>query len=254
LALLAAPAKAETPAEEKANPITLVGSLVLVSDYVSRGLSQTGGDPAIQGYLDLNYALHHAFAPYLGVGGSNVEFVTPPGFDRASMELDLTVGARGSFGLAEGYAFTYHANAAYYSYPDAADALNYDYYEFSIIPGLTTPLGSISVTLRWSDDYFFASDDSYYLFGAVAVPIPIATGLPVSFAAHGRYGRLWVFDNLSFGAPDYNEWRAGLTVTVDPYLFDLGIAYTGTDLNSAECFGGLDVCEDRVVFSAAKRF
>ncbi|HEY5293218.1 MAG TPA: TorF family putative porin, partial [Burkholderiales bacterium] len=44
------------PAAAPASPHTVTGNVALTSDYIFRGLSQTNGDPAIQGGLDYSHA------------------------------------------------------------------------------------------------------------------------------------------------------------------------------------------------------
>ena len=73
-------------------------SLTLTSDYVWRGVSQTLGDPAVQGSFDYE----HNSGLYAGVWASNVDFFDPsaPGAsvaddDNADLELDLWLGYAG---------------------------------------------------------------------------------------------------------------------------------------------------------------
>ncbi|OYW39105.1 MAG: hypothetical protein B7Z35_05230 [Hydrogenophilales bacterium 12-61-10] len=52
-------------AEEAASPHTLSANVGMYSNYVFRGISQTGGDPALQGGLDYT----HSSGFYLGTWG-----------------------------------------------------------------------------------------------------------------------------------------------------------------------------------------
>ncbi|MBS0329933.1 MAG: hypothetical protein JSR30_08780, partial [Proteobacteria bacterium] len=52
--LVGAPAFAM--ADEPASPHTLSANVSLTSNYVFRGISQTGGEPAIQGGLDYSHS------------------------------------------------------------------------------------------------------------------------------------------------------------------------------------------------------
>ena len=63
----------------------LKSNIGLVSDYVSRGLSETWGKPAIQASAEFE----HTSGWYLGVWGSNVSTNLYPG---GSLELELTAG------------------------------------------------------------------------------------------------------------------------------------------------------------------
>jgi len=82
------------------------GNVSLTTDYLYRGMSQTGGGPAIQGGFD--YANPNGF--YIGAWGSNVSWVPA---SSASLELDTYLGYRNSF--AED--FSYDVGFLRYNYP-----------------------------------------------------------------------------------------------------------------------------------------
>jgi len=82
-------------ADEPASPHPLSANVGLVSNYVLRGISQTGGEAAIQGGFDYT----HSSGFYLGTWGSNVGWLTEfQGYDSGSMELDLYGGYRHHIG------------------------------------------------------------------------------------------------------------------------------------------------------------
>ncbi len=66
----------------------------VVSEYRYRGLSQTNGDPAVQGGAD--YAFKNGF--YLGAWGSNISWIKDSGAKDSSFELDLYGGYKGTAG------------------------------------------------------------------------------------------------------------------------------------------------------------
>lgn len=66
----------------------------VVSEYRYRGLSQTNGDPAVQGGAD--YAFKNGF--YLGAWGSNISWIKDSGAKDSSFELDLYGGYKGTVG------------------------------------------------------------------------------------------------------------------------------------------------------------
>lgn len=241
------------PAEDK-SPWSLSGSVSFTTDYLFRGISQTDNDPAGQGLLEVGYAAHDLFAPYLSIWGSNVDFGSPEVSDKASLELDFTSGFRGSYKLNDNYALLYDLNATYYFYPDTVDRLQYNFVDFGPTLQLKTPWFTPGVTYRYSPDNFADSGNAHYLYGTLAVPIPI-TALTDKFelAANGRIGRQWVQHNTAFGLPDYNEWNAGLTLTYVPWAVDLNVQYADTDVSRAEC-GGLSNCGGRGVVTLTKRF
>ena len=89
--LLGVPALA---AAEDGGPHSLSANVGLTSNYLFRGISQTGGDPAIQGGLDYT----HASGFYLGTWGSNVGWIEDyQGYDSSNLELDLYGGSTVSY-------------------------------------------------------------------------------------------------------------------------------------------------------------
>lgn len=70
----------------------------VVSEYRYRGLSQTNGDPAVQGGAD--YA--HSSGFYAGAWATNISWIKDSGAKDSSLELDLYGGYKGAMG-AVGY-------------------------------------------------------------------------------------------------------------------------------------------------------
>ncbi|HTN93663.1 MAG TPA: TorF family putative porin [Gallionella sp.] len=87
-----------------APPVT--GNVALVTDYLYRGISQTGGKPAIQGGFD--YA--HPSGFYIGAWGSNISWLPA---SSASLELDTYLGFKNSFASD----FNYDVGFLRYNYP-----------------------------------------------------------------------------------------------------------------------------------------
>lgn len=65
----------------------------VVSEYRYRGLSQTNGDPALQGGVD--YA--HSSGFYIGAWGTNISWIKDQGRD-GTLELDIYGGYKGTIG------------------------------------------------------------------------------------------------------------------------------------------------------------
>jgi uncharacterized protein (TIGR02001 family) len=107
----ALPALADTA---PASPFS--SNVSLVTDYLYRGISQTGAKPAIQGGFD--YA--NANGLYVGVWGSSISWVgdttnaapTPFGAYNAGLELDTYAGYKGAAG-----ATSYDVGFLRYNYP-----------------------------------------------------------------------------------------------------------------------------------------
>lgn len=111
---LAAEAETTSHKEDKhvipASEHTVTANVGLFSDYLYRGISQTGTKPAIQGGFD--YA--HSSGLYAGVWGSNISWLSDAGAaSSASLELDTYFGFKNSFATD----FSYDVGFLRYNYP-----------------------------------------------------------------------------------------------------------------------------------------
>ena len=88
---------------------SLSANIGVVSNYVWRGMSQTGDQPAIQGGID--YA--HSAGFYAGTWVSNVDF----GTENPDIELDFYAG----FTSTVNNDLSWDINTIYYAYPDGQD-------------------------------------------------------------------------------------------------------------------------------------
>lgn len=89
---------------------TLSANVGFTTDYVFRGISQTSGNPAIQGGIDYG----HSSGLYAGIWGSNVSWITDFGATgSASLELDTYFGFRNSLASE----FSYDVGFIRYNYP-----------------------------------------------------------------------------------------------------------------------------------------
>jgi uncharacterized protein (TIGR02001 family) len=89
---------------------TVTANVGLFSNYLYRGISQTGTKPAIQGGMD--YA--HSSGLYAGVWGSNISWLSDAGVaDNASLELDTYAGFKSGFADD----FSYDVGFLRYNYP-----------------------------------------------------------------------------------------------------------------------------------------
>ena len=99
--LAAMPAMADSP---------FSANIALTTDYLFRGMTQTGHKPALQGGFD--YAGPSGI--YAGVWGSNISWIQDTGMAAsASVELDTYLGISNSFATD----FTYDVGFLRYNYP-----------------------------------------------------------------------------------------------------------------------------------------
>ena len=95
-----------------ASPLTF--NVGVVSDYLFRGVTQTHGDPALQGGID--YAFSNGF--YIGAWGSNVTWVKDY-TNKGDVEVDLYGGYKGAFANTD---WTNQLGTIWYLYPGHGDA------------------------------------------------------------------------------------------------------------------------------------
>jgi uncharacterized protein (TIGR02001 family) len=207
----------------------------LLSDYRSRGISQTQADPALQG----SATLLHSSGLYAGVWSSNVDF----GYGSSTrQELDYYAGYY--WQISDDVAL----DVAYfdYTYP-RQNGLNYSE-TFAELSAYGVRLGGY-----YSDD--LGGDQSMlysYLGYGLTLPYEVALDL--------RYGRadykdpLWI--SASGGTRDsYDEWEAKLSKEL--FALNWSLSYVDTDLSQAECanyMGFDDVCSATLVVGVSKSF
>lgn len=92
-----------------AEGFTPSSNVSLVSNYLYRGISQTGGGAALQGGFDVA----HESGFYAGLWGSNVSWLAGLGASSASLELDTYAGFKGGFAGD----FSYDVGFLRYNYP-----------------------------------------------------------------------------------------------------------------------------------------
>lgn len=119
LGTFAAPAAvlaADAAAEEATSPHTFSYNIGLYSQYIFRGLTQTGREPALQGGVDYS----HSSGFYLGSWGSNVSWVKDGGYKQdSSLEVDVYGGYKNTIGDT---GITYDIGALQYLYPGSKES------------------------------------------------------------------------------------------------------------------------------------
>lgn len=207
------------------SPHALSGNVSMTSDYLFRGISQTGGDGAIQGGLDYT----HASGIYLGTWGSNVGWIEDyQGYASGNVEFDLYGGYRGGIGDT---GLSYDLGIIGYFYPgEKAGAVDADTTE--LYAALGWKWFTVKYSYSISDETFgFAnSDGSDYLDLSASLPVG-ESGLTV-----GAHWGTFSFDNN--GAQDYDDWKLSATYDMGKLSgvmsgVTLGVAYSDTDADRA---------------------
>lgn len=212
-----------TAAEE--SPHSLSANVSLTSNYVFRGISQTGGDPALQGGLDYT----HSSGFYLGTWGSNVGWIEDfQGYNSGNMEIDVYGGFRGNLGED----VTFDVGAIQYMFPGNKPAATVDADTTEVYGALGWKWFTVKYSYYVSDEVFgFGNaDGSDYIDLSASVPLG-ETGL----TAGAHWG---TFNFKNNGAQDYDDWKVSLAYDMSK-LGDLasgmtvGVMYTDTDADSA---------------------
>lgn len=179
--LLAGTALAATPAfaDEADAPkeITVTGNVALTSDYRFRGVSLSGGDPAIQGGITVT----HKSGIYVGTWSSSIK----GGDIYGEQELDVFGGWSGQ--VTPGV--TLDAGLLYYVYPSGhvGDA---NYFEpYASLSGTVGPAKlKVGMAYAWKQKSVVnkagEKDDNLYVYGNADVAIP---NTPVTVSGHVGY-------------------------------------------------------------------
>jgi len=211
------------------------GALVLTSDYIFRGVSQTDGNPAAQADLHLR----SAGGLFAGVWASTTN---PPPGDVANREVNVYAG--GSWAIAERWAaglslvrYLYPDSAAYSRYDATEGAASLRFEDRVALTASVAPHATRYSTRGWAPERqtrAYEASLQQPAFGPVAI-----------VAAVG-----WYDTRALLGAA---YWAADIGVTGRAGPLDLSVLYFGVDGTARRLFGS-DAADGRWVFSVAWRF
>jgi len=232
-----------------ADPWSFSANIGVVSNYIWRGVTQTGDQAAVQGGLDVA----HESGFYAGTWASNIDWdegsaeevtgtvavdpTTASGFaedadgnlvvtgmtsgaDPASpnYELDLYLGFGGN--ITDD--FSYDINGIYYAYPDGRDS------DFAEIGGSMTfkwfTLG-LAYTVYGENDGGLFDDGDWYYYGSAEFALPYDFGFSVRAGYYDfRNDQEYVptFDgkgNVYYKSESYDYWNYGASITKDAGQF-----------------------------------
>ncbi len=207
-----------------APPYTITSNVSLVSNYLYRGISQTGANPAIQGGFDYG----HASGVYAGIWGSSISTLGDGDVAKsAGTELDTYLGYKGTAGVV-GYdvGFLRYNYPGYYGTATKADTDEiYGAVSYSIV----------SVKYSYSMGDTFGAPDSK---GTNYLEVNVSYALPdtgVTLGAHygkqtykGTSAKYKSF--ISSGTPSYSDYKLSATKDFSGYV--VGLAYSETDASA----------------------
>lgn len=217
-ALFAFPAWADNAAPS--SPIT--ANISMVNNYLYRGISKTGGKPAIQGGFDI--AVANGF--YIGAWGSNISWLSDTGVAQSSsMELDTYAGVKNNISAD----FTYDIGILRYNFPATYSA------------GMVSPdtneiygaLGFQWLMAKYSRSQGNAfgmanSKGTDYLDISANYPIPDSgVTLGAHYGKQSYKGTTSEALKLAGKDPSYTDYRVNISKNVNGYEF--GLAYSKTN-------------------------
>jgi len=254
----AAPAPAAAPAPPPPPAIlgfAVTGTTTIGSQYIFRGLSQTDGQPTIQGELDLV----HPSGFYLSTALSNVSWFTDQNLNTAkapvltgsvasaSLELDLFGGYKW------GFAKDWTLDVGFYRYLYPGTYTHYAYY------GPNTTEGYLGLSYSWASLKYSRvlsngefgtpkADGSSYVDLSLAIPLGESGW---TLQAHG--GKT-TYAGTGNSPLDYTDYKLGVSTEVKGYTFAL--AGTNADTKDAVYTNALgqNIGKGRVTFTITKAF
>lgn len=275
------------PAKEAEPAWSVTTNVGFVSDYYTRGVSQSWHKPALQGGVDLT----HSSGFYTGIWGSSV---SPNTFPDASTEIDIYAGYNGQIPAVEGLGFT--VGAIGYIYPGGS----WKKYSYQNVPNQTPNGGrwdtyeaNFGLSYKWLSakasvtlgDWFGADKSTGWdggTSGTTYLELNAAYPLPFwNLTLVGHVGHLNVSGKLDLNVPssqntanednpDYTDYKVGLSKSFSILKsegWNAGVYYVGATNggNSGywgpNGFGGAsfngnfetkDLTDDRVVVSISR--
>lgn len=214
----------------------VTANVALVSNYLYRGISQTGGKPALQGGFD--YA--HASGFYAGLWGSSISWLSDiytasamanapggatAGANNAGVELDTYAGFKNSFATD----FSYDVGFLRYNYPGTypAGATKGDTNE------VYSQLGYKWATVKYSyslGNTFGVPDARGTSYVDLSANYPVADSGITLGAHYGRQeykGSSTAYILAGGSAASYSDYKLSISKDFSGYL--VGLAYSKTN-------------------------
>lgn len=192
------------------------GSVAVVSDYLFRGLTQTNGNPALQGGVTWN----HDSGFYAGAWGSSISWLSDMDPDISSqVELDGFAGYAGTFGESD---FGYDIGVNYYWYPGDYPAGFNDADTAEIYVGLSYRFLSAKYWYAVTDLFGVPDSD-----GSTNLDLSGKLEFGEGWSTTAAVGKQWV-KGLG-GTGSYAFWKVGLDKSFDNG-FGIGLSYNDNDL------------------------
>ena len=237
-----------------ASPHSFTGNIGLFSQYIFRGLTQTNGDPAVQGGIDYS----HSSGFYLGTWASNISWLK----ENATQANGSTIGLYGSGGNVEvdfygGFKWalssdmTLDLGTLYYWYPGSISAAYQNLFPagtdipkantWELYYGLAWKWLSFKLSYSLTNDTFGVADSNGSTYFDLSANIPLTKQLTLNAhfgkQVYGGVDRRNPVANGRFRSNDdvygYKDYKLGLSYAL-PHDLTVGAFYSKAD--------GADTC------------
>ena len=223
--------------EASDSPHVFSANVLIATEYLYRGISQSNEDPALQGGFDYAY---EPLGFYVGFWASSIEFNART-TNTSSIETNFYGGFAGEFPVR----VSWDIGGLYYYYPDTNEDVGVDYNFVEVYGNLGYTFkasldSTVDVGFAYSPDFFGEDGDGLYLHSKLSFTLPYDFGVYTMFAYQDVDG------DLTSGPAgfDYNHYAVGLTYEISILTFD-------ASWNDAidDCGAG-DICE-AILFSVS---
>jgi hypothetical protein len=264
-------AKAPPAPPPPPNPWDIAFGGALMSDYIWRGITQSGHAPSVAAYTELRYNAASWLQFYGGISGESIQFP-----NRAAMELDLYGGVRPTFGPVAfdiGYwYYDYPAGQCFQNTVLTAPALtnaanpftcnngalpngavakqNWNFWEgYAKALWTINPQWAVGVNYYGTPNILNTGSPGNYVSGTVKYTAPDAWKLlgAVGWYVSAELGEQFLGTSDAFygtGIPgnpfqngvrysDYTTWNVGVGLTWKVFTFD--VRYYDTSLTPSAC-------------------
>ena len=226
--------------------VTVSGSAAVTTDYMFRGVSQTGNDAAVQASMTFG----HKSGAYASVWGSSVS----KGINQDGSEIDVALGYVTPLALTATLQPKLDVGVVRYVYSGSGADVDFnEIYAKTTFASAAMKDDALTLGVAYSDEYFNESNQFYYVSAGYTAPI---TGTNFGVVANVGYNK---FDSSAdmrnalattqLNDSDYFDYKVGATFGVQGLGAEL--AYVGSDIKNQDCVA---VCDGRVVVSLSKAF
>jgi uncharacterized protein (TIGR02001 family) len=217
--LLCGSAHAEDAPAAPTGP-TVAFNAALTTDYLFRGLSQTSGDAAASGGVDVTYKMFYA-----GTWLSKVNFgptVNDPQ-NKTSIEYDIYGGVRPVWGPV-----TFDIGLIRYGYVDSPSAANYEYFEAKLLANYVQGPIAVGGAFYYSPAFFgdTGSAEYYEINGGYTLKSKASISGAVGYQS---------LDKDKAGLSGYTTWNIGIGYPITDH-FAIDLRYWGTDSHASNFY------------------